>query len=654
MSKFMTTSKLAVILLATALWLLQAVPARAYLNLPRDSSGWTIFTPSSDSRILYVSTSGNNTTATVYTQANHPNWSNPKNPGAINAYRTYAAAFAQTRDGYPDWILFKRGDTFEAEAMQTNVRNGRSATEPFLISDYGTSGDSPILNPNRAMGFNPTNNKQYWALTNLDFYYYKHDPTNAQFDAVTEQASEVFRVYASGLYRIQHGLIEGNRFRYHKGASVQCEQDEDNANNIEIRRNLFINSWSFTADKPQGLYGSHVHNFKIEENVFDHNGYYSTAPSGGIGPADMFCHNVYLSGIVDGSISRNVSTRPSSMHFKFTSNHVDANKNPAPLDYYVASKNLVVNDNFMYDGEIGISLGGNDTTKRRYENIVVTNNIITDVNATLTTTRSLGWGYDIQDYDGGNVSYNMALNSNKANSYFIRSVGTYRNVTFTNNISYNWQNLVQGFFIDGVYGTDATYSTFVNNHIVSPTNSANLVTVNAGFPTPGHFSFSGNRYFSTAADGQRFRVSGTSYTGAAWASATGDAFTWGVPNYSDPTRDIGPYMASIGMTGTKEAFVTALRGMSRYNWDLRLMAENINAWIRAGFYGTAPPPTCDASHLSYCGTESACTSVGGNWCDSLCQDEACPAPLTPRAILQRNVGGCSFRNVGSITQRPPE
>lgn len=50
------------------------------INLPRDTTGWTIFTPSSDSRIMYVAVDGDDTVAAstgVYTSANHPDWSHP-------------------------------------------------------------------------------------------------------------------------------------------------------------------------------------------------------------------------------------------------------------------------------------------------------------------------------------------------------------------------------------------------------------------------------------------------------------------------------------------------------------------------------------------------------------------------------------------------
>jgi len=153
------------------------------LNLTIGNDGWTIFAPSSDTRIVYVSEDGNDDTGIVYTSSNHPNWRDPiTSPGAIQPFATYAAAFANTRDGYPDWILFKRGDTF-TDAVGDNVRNGRSSTEPFLIGAYGTSGLSPIILSSQAQFAIAKSNRglQYAAFSGLNFYSYQRDPANSAY-----------------------------------------------------------------------------------------------------------------------------------------------------------------------------------------------------------------------------------------------------------------------------------------------------------------------------------------------------------------------------------------------------------------------------------------------------------------------------------------
>src|SRR3989338_1091043 len=84
--------------------------------------GWTVFTPSPDTRIIYVSSSeGNDLNDGLSPQT-------PK--------QTISAGKALLRDTYPDWLLLKRGDMWY-ETLDGWKISGRSADEPMLISSYG-------------------------------------------------------------------------------------------------------------------------------------------------------------------------------------------------------------------------------------------------------------------------------------------------------------------------------------------------------------------------------------------------------------------------------------------------------------------------------------------------------------------------------------
>ena len=103
--------------------------AQTASGLPVDANGWTIFTPSPDTRIIYVSNSSGSDSAGVVGDVNHP-------------YKTIAKGLSLLRQGYPDWLLLKKGDTW-IESNQLK-KSGRSATEPMLISSYGT-GARPLI-----------------------------------------------------------------------------------------------------------------------------------------------------------------------------------------------------------------------------------------------------------------------------------------------------------------------------------------------------------------------------------------------------------------------------------------------------------------------------------------------------------------------------
>ena len=113
-------------------------------TLPKDAEGWTAFTPSEDSRIIYVAQSGaDDATADVYAAGDEAVGSNPFVPaGEVMPFKTVEAAFDQARNGYPDWILFKRGEEWTSGI---SPKDGRSADEPSLVGSYGADGSAPMF-----------------------------------------------------------------------------------------------------------------------------------------------------------------------------------------------------------------------------------------------------------------------------------------------------------------------------------------------------------------------------------------------------------------------------------------------------------------------------------------------------------------------------
>src|SRR6478735_7701128 len=69
-----------------------------------DGAGWTVFAPSADTRIVYVSSSTGDDRTGVIGNLDHP-------------YKTLAAGRSRLRNGKPDWLLLKKGDTWTNEAF---------------------------------------------------------------------------------------------------------------------------------------------------------------------------------------------------------------------------------------------------------------------------------------------------------------------------------------------------------------------------------------------------------------------------------------------------------------------------------------------------------------------------------------------------------
>src|SRR4051794_30747748 len=106
---------------------LEPLEGRALMSVSTGADGWTNVTPSSDSRIVYVSnSSGNDSNSGLSSSA---------------AVKSITRAKSLMRNGMPDEMLLKRGDTWN-ESFGTWRTSGRSATEPQLVGAYGT-GERP-------------------------------------------------------------------------------------------------------------------------------------------------------------------------------------------------------------------------------------------------------------------------------------------------------------------------------------------------------------------------------------------------------------------------------------------------------------------------------------------------------------------------------
>ncbi len=533
--------------------------------------GWTEFTPSADTRIMYVAQNGNNATAQFYSAADAELGSDPFNPsGAINAYASYDAAAENMRDGFPDWILFKRGDSFSA---RINPLAGRGEGEYSLISAYGESGNMPIIVPVdastsaiRVFARRDYKILHYSAVTSIDFYSETRDPSSSSYQGTTGASG--FSILAAGTGDesgdIKRFLIEGCKFRFFDGNVIQII-GEGAISEIAIRRTIISDNYSEGGSHSQGLYTNGLGSILLEENIFDHNGWLNQAPTEP-GRATMFNHNTYFSNCHKVKFSNNIFLRPSSMHNKFTANNGVA-----------SSTNIALFNNIYVDGEIGIGLGGNEPGPSRFQNVAIKGNVLTEIGRSQPTNRGLGWYILINGWNNGIVQGNYTLfNSTNLTNTFSIGVGNdnLRNVKITENVSYDI--LGYGFYVDGDYNLGENVE-FTKNKIIEP-NSTRAI-INADYLSG--ISISENIYF---ADNQEtFSLDNTSYDFADWTGTSNDNSTIVDYQFTDPTRSIETYQAMVGGTATIDGFVEACRAMNRYNWDENYSALKIGEWIKAGF-----------------------------------------------------------------------
>ncbi|WP_428243555.1 right-handed parallel beta-helix repeat-containing protein [Gynuella sp.] len=573
---------------------------------PQDEAGWSILKPSTDSRLIYVSiVNGNDLDAKVYSKADPEigeDYQNPKGP--IKPFGSLSAAMAQLRDGFPDYLLFNRGETFvKPEGFPLDIKAGRSVSERQVVTSYGpVEKDRPEIDTGIGWGFN-FNRAPYSALVGIRVVASKRNPdkdgngvVDPDFDWDTINQALGFR----GLDVVGHILIEDCWFDWYSSNYFQSTDDSKEVIDIVIRRNLITNNYSTGGQHPQGIYSDNVSSL-IEENVFDHNGWYQqgTGSNDEEGRATYFNHNMYFVEPRNTIIRNNFFLRSSSIGSKFTSNTTSGVNQ-------VKSWNLLVDNNLYLEGEVGIGLSGNKDQNNgpRFREIYVTNNVILSMGTTQPTGRDLGWGLDIADWESGLVENNIfahwgKYDSQNNNNYAIDVVGHVTDTVIRNNIIYDiYSNQVLVRFTDY---EDITSFTFEGNEI----QGKNADTQRPGrmlqySVSPGVGLLKDNYYYSEMPQDSWFSGQGEATLSLdAYRTYTKDSTSKAVlRQYYSPERTVKTYLSDVMQSSntSTEYLVSLLKKQSKRSWNKFLTTDYINTYIRGGFC-TDGAVLCDDSNV---------------------------------------------------------
>jgi hypothetical protein len=552
----------------------------------QDEDGWSVLTPSEDSRLIYVSsTDGNDSTAEVYSLSDSVIGDDPYLPvGTIQPYATLDAATNQMRNDYPDYVFLKKGDTWSGTTLTINT-HGRSAKERAVVTSYGDSDERPFIK--NAGSF--LMKSGYIALVGIHFEDAERNPNSDEFVGFDE-VGKTKGISATLSYSYGGFLIEDCWFNWFAGNVIQSYSFDGDSNlipveDIIIRRNLFTNNYSVAAHS-QGLYSATT-SVLLEENIFDHNGWYQQgdASTKSEGKATKFNHNTYFGSPRNTIFRRNLFLRSSSIGSKFTSN-TSADEG---VSNQIRAWNIQLDDNLYVEGEVGISLGGNNDQDDgpRWQNIYVTNNVLMHIGRTQPTNRDLGWGLDVDDWDSGEVSGNIFTqwgDSTHTNNWAIISQGDTNDVLFHDNIVYGLygsQPLVQ--FLDDDLQTGIN---FYENEVQATedddiSSSGRLLTYSLT-ETGGFYD---NYYYSTADEDSWFSGQGEKFLSLSeYRNYSGDMSSVAeARDYTDPERTLETYLASLGYDTDMDSFVALLTQQSKSNWRTELTADVINDYIRNGF-----------------------------------------------------------------------
>ena len=559
-----------------------SAPILALFNyLPQDANGWSILTPSADSRLIYVDEiGGNNGTAVNYTPATLPTANDWENPGAVLAYADITTAMAQTRTGSPDWVLLKRGGEFTFSGT-LHPAAGLSLSERQVITAYGAGTVRPHINPIdvdsllRLWGANVS----YHAIVGVKIYPTWCDPDNADWDAVLGfERPDGITMYNGSTGGVGV-LIEDCHISSCKHNMRLFSDGSDGVyphSDVIIRRNLTEYA------KGQGII-SDSSSLLIEENVFYHNGWWTQSGTGDIdGQATIFDHSIYLPKTKNTLIRNNVTIDPSSIHFKFTANTSGVDS--------VQVEDVVVHNNFFMGGEIAQSIGGNSdqNTGARWRNIRSTWNCMTELGIQRPTLRRLGWGIDAQDWEGGLVGANLFFRYGDTEVTQVAGIGVMghcSDVDITSNTIYKIgaptgtnQNSYQalGTVAQGGFMTNVLMA---DNLIQLPDTDCMPIGRHEAL---GGTTFVANKY-NSAEVGDWYEYDNVTMGYAEWVTNTGDTSTETVVTFVDETRTAYSYMTTIGETATRQAFIALHRNRVAGTWDVEHEARYLNAYLRAGY-----------------------------------------------------------------------
>lgn len=364
-----------------------------HYQFPLDENGWAKIKPGSIHKKIYVSSSSGSDSNDGLTPS--------------TALQSFQAAFSKTQSPSSDWILLKRGDSFETLSRLREF-SGESAEHPILIGAYG-EGDRPtVIGDIRLWDSN-----QHIALLDLHFKFegrYCLDvlgsTTNLFIENVVTEGCE--------------SRIQGPTEAPHRGVTLRRVQILD-AHYPEPKDGA--PDWTAVhANRISGIYISNTNSLLIEESFADMNGWqegYDPDAGAGPQPPSKYSHNFYLQSSNQNIIFRgNVSARGASY---------GAQIRPGGI----VQKNIFIANNAAF------------FTAGDHPSLSIDNVISIAGNKKALEIGALGWGLSAQDIAGTHLIRNIVAHSldpldSSGPDYANGAIANTDGAVLSDNIVYNW------------------------------------------------------------------------------------------------------------------------------------------------------------------------------------------------------------------------
>lgn len=539
-----------------------SIQNHGFTYLPLTEDGWTdivgmyqdesLYT---DCRIIYVSSSsGVDNTKTDYSPGDPDIGTNPFEPtGSVDAYKSIAAGYARLRDGYPDILLLKRGDTWNESVVWS--KSGASAKERMIFGAYGPEeNERPVI-------------EAFSTLDAPSFYY--NIVVSIEFAGTEEDVTAFSRRNGGGDFLVEDCAVLRNP---NTGMTfTNGYGNPDPVNNIAIRRCVIAERYpTDLTGHTQGLFAAGINGFLIEENIFDHNGWTDDPALGN--PATQHNHNTYLDVSVSGTIMRyNISTRASSHG-------------------YMPGGGGYIFGNVSYRDPIGISAARAELNNQDGERSEVRSNVVIEPFDTKSSL-STNWGISAGNISSGIIADNIisSFTSGTGGRLALRIIPDerygallwVRNLTIENNVLYNFGS--QGLYFSG----DRFENITVRDnriHDILGVNYSDGTAIHIGEMNLSEITSSGNSFYSAQADGDFLRINQVWMTVDQWKTAMGDNTSKLEAMNSIPEHTIINYLSSYNSSiTTLEQYYQRLQRQRKGNWDKQLTAIPYINYVRNSF-----------------------------------------------------------------------
>ncbi len=494
-------------------------------------TSWTVFAPSIDTQNVYVSSSSGN----------------DGNSGlsATSAKQTIAAAVSVLRPNRPDWLHIKRGDTFQG-GLGDWYLSGRSATEPMVITTYGTSTARPLFQCGTGDGFSVHGGAVHdVAFVGLHFDSNGYNGGNgAPYGVSLLQPCTRLLIEDCKIERFYVGL----RFQGYGGTH----------HDLKLRRSVIVDSWTTGGGNAQGIYVDGTDGCLIEECVFDHNGWRDNIPGA---VANIYRHNVYVQDTTSNIVLRgNIIARGGSHGMQ-------------------ARSGGVVNNNLLLNNSVHLVIGSNFSGTQSHTASVIGNVMLDGKN--ISSSEPRGWGPTIQCLSSGEIAYNVMahnVSGSSPHAYEFDStqgVGIH-NVNFHHNVSYKWGGPC-------VMGGNNFSGLQLRYNELQEIPGGELLASSYGGVLSG-VSSANNRFYTTASSNAWMFYSGQYMSLSSWKPLVNDTTSIASQvSYPRANQTIANYDSATGGSGNLASFMSRARNQSRLNWNTQLVGTNAAMYFRSNF-----------------------------------------------------------------------